>query len=163
MSTVEKCDMLLISLRKIIRAIDLHSKKLMRLYGLTGPQMLLLKTVCCTAVQGVTTKELADKISLSTATVTSILDRLCERGFAERVKCGTDKRKTFIRATAKTQSIFASNPALLQEFFIEKFSALKSWEQSQLLLSLERISDMMQATELDATPLLSSMDMPTEG
>ncbi len=34
---------MLIALRKIIRSIDLHSKQLVRKYGLTGPQMLLLK------------------------------------------------------------------------------------------------------------------------
>ena len=149
MSDIKKCDMLLIYLRKIIRAIDLHSKKLVRLYGLTGPQMLLLKTVCCAQGQGITTKDLDKNISLSTATVTSILDRLCDKGFTKRVKCATDMRKTYIQPTAKTSDIFAKNPALLQEFFIEKFSSLENWEQSQLLLSLEKISDMMQATDIN--------------
>jgi hypothetical protein len=33
----------LVTIRQIIRRIDLYSKKLEHVYGLTGPQLLLLK------------------------------------------------------------------------------------------------------------------------
>ena len=41
----------------------------------------------------------------------------------------------------------------LQEHFIEKFSALDEWEQSALS-SMQRIATMMDADQLDASPLL---------
>ncbi|MGY8878905.1 MAG: MarR family winged helix-turn-helix transcriptional regulator, partial [Pseudoalteromonas sp.] len=40
---MQKYDELLVSLRKVIRAIDLHSKQLNKTSGLTGPQLLIMQ------------------------------------------------------------------------------------------------------------------------
>ena len=40
------------------------------------------------------------------------------------------------------------------KMFIDNFSNLAQWEQSQLLSSIERLADMMDANEIDASPLL---------
>lgn len=40
---MEKHDEVLVALRQIIRAIDMHSKRLIKEAGLTSPQLLLLK------------------------------------------------------------------------------------------------------------------------
>ena len=66
----------LISLRRVIRATDLHSKYLAKTTGLTSPQLLLLKTV--RSKGEVTIGELANDMSLSQATVTTILDPVRE-------------------------------------------------------------------------------------
>ena len=42
---MEKHDEVLIALRQIIRAIDMHSKRLIKEAGLTSPQLLLLKGI----------------------------------------------------------------------------------------------------------------------
>ena len=34
------------SLRRIIRAVDIHSRKLVAQYGITGPQLVCLVTLC---------------------------------------------------------------------------------------------------------------------
>ncbi|MDX1268522.1 MAG: MarR family transcriptional regulator, partial [Oceanisphaera sp.] len=39
---MEKHEEVLVALRQIIRAIDLHSRQLSKASGLTGPQLLLL-------------------------------------------------------------------------------------------------------------------------
>lgn len=140
-----KTDILLIALRKVIQAIDLHSKKLVQQYGLTGPQLLLLKVIYRSGDQMLNSTQLARYVSLSQATVTSILDRLLEKGYVVREKSSTDKRQTHIRATAKTAAVFAQNPALLQPEFLDKFNQLLDWEQSQLVASVERIADMMKS------------------
>lgn len=154
----EKCDDLLVSLRKIIRAIDLHSKQLVQKYGLTGPQMLLLKTASDIG-EGINSKQLAEKMSLSQATVTSILDRLVEKGYITRKKSLKDKRKVLIYTTEKAKAIFRQNPTLLQEDFISRFEALKDWEQTLILSSLQRIAEMMHAKTIEAAPVLSNLDL----
>jgi hypothetical protein len=35
------CEQILISLRRIIRAVDLHSRLLLQQHGLTGPQLAI--------------------------------------------------------------------------------------------------------------------------
>lgn len=146
-------DELFASIRKIIRAVDLHSKVLLKKYGLTGPQLMILQQIDKSNELIVT--EIAKKISLSQATVTTILDRLEQQGFIARKRGQSDKRKVYIEASEKTKDILAGKPSLLQADFIERFTRLKDWEQTLLLSSLQRIASMMEADEMTAEPLLS--------
>ncbi|MGD9390603.1 MAG: MarR family transcriptional regulator, partial [Thioalkalispiraceae bacterium] len=75
---METYDQVLISLRQIIRAIDLNSKRLERESGLTGPQLLVMQLIG--SAGEITAGVLAREVSLSQATVTSILDRLERKG-----------------------------------------------------------------------------------
>lgn len=155
----KKSDNLLIALRKIIRAIDLHSKQLTQKYGVTGPQMLLLKAICqAEPSTPLTSSELAQIASLSQATVTSIVDRLVEKGFVKRERSMADKRKILVLSTSSAKKIMRQDPNLLQEEFIVAFEQLKDWEKSLLTSSFERVADMMQAKRLDAAPILSNQE-----
>lgn len=159
---MEKHEELLISIRKVIRAIDLHSKQLNKSSGLTGPQLLIMQEIA--KVKGVTASQIAKHINLSAATVTNILDRLENRGLIERVRSSEDKRRVslFLSELGRTSLIGAPQP--LQEHFIENFCNLEEWEQSLLLSSMQRIAYMMDATELDAAPVLeiAPMHMSTD-
>ena len=150
---INKSDELFASIRKIIRAVDLHSKVLLKKYGLTGPQLMILQQIDKSNELIVT--EIAKKISLSQATVTTILDRLEQQGFIARKRGQSDKRKVYIEASEKTKDILAGKPSLLQADFIERFTRLKDWEQTLLLSSLQRIASMMEADEMTVEPLLS--------
>ncbi|MCG8125423.1 MAG: MarR family transcriptional regulator, partial [Candidatus Thiodiazotropha taylori] len=59
---------ILIALRRVIRAIDQHSRNLVQSHGLTGPQALLLTEIVRSGK--ITGSELAKRVSLSQATVT---------------------------------------------------------------------------------------------
>ena len=152
-------DDLLISLRKIMRSVDLHSKQLVAQYGLTGPQMLLLKYIYEGGAEGLINSSLAKKASLSMATITSIIERLEKKGYVKKVRSDTDKRKTYLIATPACQVIMDKRPNLLQEKFIKKFESLKEWEQTLLLSSFERVADMMGAESLDVAPILFGTDL----
>ena len=146
-------DQVITALRRVIRAVDLHSRTLLESHGLTGPQALLLK-----ALQGkpITVGDLAARISLSQGTVTDILNRLEQRGLVQRVRDETDRRRVWVGATAAGMDLLASSPPLLQERFAQRFGDLQDWEQTQLLTSLQHIAAMMDAEGLDASPVLSS-------
>ncbi|HEY5719889.1 MAG TPA: MarR family transcriptional regulator, partial [Gammaproteobacteria bacterium] len=62
-----------VALRRIIRAVDLHSKRLLQSHGLTGPQLLLLRELA--AAGHCTVGQLAGRLRLGQATVTAILAR----------------------------------------------------------------------------------------
>jgi len=74
----------LASVRKIIRASDLYSSQMRRTAGLTSPQLLLLRAI--RDYPAATLGELAEKISLSQATATTILNRLETMGLAMRYR-----------------------------------------------------------------------------
>lgn len=144
----------LVALRRVMRATDLHSRELARSTGLTAPQLLLLQTIQQQGKVGV--GELAQEMSLSQATVTSILDRLEDRGYVAREKGDADKRKVFTSLTAKGSEAIKDSPVPLQQRFVERFGKLASWEQHQLIASLQRIATMMDAQDIDASPVLDT-------
>jgi DNA-binding MarR family transcriptional regulator len=139
----------LVTLRQIIRQIDLHSRRLVQIYGLTGPQLVILKELG--RVEEMPVGQLARQIDLSHGTVTNILDRLEKRGLISRSRSATDKRKVMVRVSEPGITILASAPSLLQEQFIERFQGLAQWEQTLILSSLQRVAAMMDAEDLDAS------------
>ena len=142
------------TLRQIIRAIDLHSKKLIKKYGLTGPQLIVLNEIQKSPSQQIS--EIAKSISLSQATVTSILDRLCQQGFTIRQRSQLDKRKVNINLTKKATDILLLKPSLLQDNFTKQFNELEEWEKNMLLSSLQRLAAMMDASKILSPPVLVS-------
>ena len=136
---------MLISLRQIIRCTDLHSKKLVKKYGLTGPQLILLQVIANNGE--IALGSLAKEVSLSQATVTNIVERLEQRGILKRRRTENDKRLVLVSATEKAHEILAQKPSLLDNDFIDKFEILEDWEQNMLLAMLQRIAGMMNESE----------------
>ena len=142
----------LIALRRVIRATDLHSKHLAKTTGLTSPQILLLQTIRNKGQ--VTIGELANDMSLSQATVTTILDRLEKRGLAYRERSKKDKRKVHAHLTEEGAHVLQNAPTPLQEHFTRQFGNLQEWEQTMIISSLQRVAQMMGAQHIDASPVL---------
>ncbi|MFQ3190596.1 MAG: DNA-binding MarR family transcriptional regulator [Paraglaciecola sp.] len=148
---MEQNQKLLIALKKVIRAIDLHSKHLSKTSGLTGPQLLIILEI--DKASGVNSSQVAKNVNLSAATVTNIIDRLESKNLVSRVRNIQDKRKVGLFLTKNSQALLLKSPQPLQEHFIKKFSNLDQWEQSQLLSSIERLAQMMDANTINEPPL----------
>lgn len=142
------------ALRRIIRAIDLHSRALVQRFGLTGPQLVVLKELVETSPLSVSS--LAAAVNLSQATVTGILDRLERKAMITRERDSLDKRKVLVSPTAVAEDVLAGAPPLLQEHFTAAFSDLEDWEQTQILSSLQRIVALMEAGSVEAGPILTT-------
>jgi DNA-binding MarR family transcriptional regulator len=144
----------LIAIRRVIRAVDLHSKKLSQEYNLTGPQALVLKEISVT--KDITPGELAKRVSLSQATITDIVKRLESRDCVRRIRGMDDRRKVVLEITSAGIKLIDTAPPLLQEKFTQRFNQLADWEQTLLLSSLQHVASLMDADSLDAAPLLTS-------
>lgn len=149
---MEKHDELLLALRKVIRAIDLHSKQLNKYSGLTAPQLLILREII--AGDGITASQVAQNITLSPATVSNVIERMELRGLIHRQRSATDKRRVLLYLSDYGQTLLDKAPQPLQHDFIQKFQALEQWEQSLLLSSMQRIATMMDAERLQVPPVL---------
>jgi DNA-binding MarR family transcriptional regulator len=136
------------ALRQIVRAMDVHSKYLYKYYGLSTPQLTILKVL--SEVSEIPTGQLAKRISLSQATVTDILDRLEEKGLITRQRSSFDKRRVYIRISEKGRSIVLKNPSLLKEGFLQQFNELEDWEQTLILSSMQRVVAMMRTPEIES-------------
>jgi DNA-binding MarR family transcriptional regulator len=145
---------ILIALRRVIRAIDLHSRELVISHGMTGPQALLLTEIV--RAGSLTGSELAARVSLSQATVTDVVKRLEARGWLQRSRSEADRRRVMLTPTDEGAALVRESLPLLQDRFQQRLSGLREWEQLQLLSSLQRIAEMMNAEDLDAAPMLAS-------
>ncbi len=148
----QEIEQVLSAIRRVIRATDLHSRKVTRVSGLTTSQLVLLKAVRDQRLA--TISELAATISLSQATLTTIIDRLEHLGLVKRERSAEDKRKVRVSLTEAGLKVLDLAPEPLQESFIRQFSALKDWERSMIMAALQRVAEMMDASDLDASPML---------
>ncbi|MFT4837052.1 MAG: DNA-binding MarR family transcriptional regulator [Psychromonas sp.] len=142
---IETSDKVLGAIRQITRSIDLHSKKMSKDFGLTSPQLMLMRTI--QRDDNVTIRQLSEKTNMSQATATIILDRLEARGWVVRIRNQQDKRKVHALLTESGQQMLAGAPGILQPGFLEKFQALELWEQNLILSSLQRLSSMMNSED----------------
>ena len=149
---MEKVNEVLVTLRRIIRATDLYSKQLSKNTGLTSPQMLLLQILRNKGQQ--TVGVLAKEMSLSQATVTTILDRLEKKALIIRERSTSDRRKVQVDVTDSAVEILKDAPLPLQHQFTQQFNDLQEWEQLMMISSLSRIAQMMDAQHIDAAPVL---------
>ena len=147
-------DEVLVSLRRIIRATDLHSRKLGKETGLTAPQLVIIKAVG--SLTEPTVSNVAKAVSLSLATVTTILNRLETNQLVQRTRSKVDRRRVIVTLTPSGEALRLQAPKPLQDRFVDRFTKLESWEQHHIVAALERVATMMDAEELDAAPLLLS-------
>jgi len=144
----------IVALRRISRAIDLHSRALVQQHGLTAPQLAALRAVG--ELQPVSVTGVAKAIHLSLATVTGIFNRLEGRALVRRSRNGEDRRSVLVELTEAGAELLESAPSLLQDRFRSELTRLQQWEQTQLLASLQRIAAMMDAEGIQAAPVLGS-------
>lgn len=142
------------SLRQIIRAIEIHSHKLVQDYKITGPQLN-----CLLALQEhetLTPTALAHIVYLSPSTIVGIVDRLEEKSLVDRSRSHKDRRQVQITITAAGRELAKSAPSPLQETLVERLRALPETEQVTITRALEKVADLMDARKFDAGPVLDT-------
>jgi len=145
-------DEILVSIRRIIRAIDLQSKRLVKQTGLTAPQLVILQALRKSG--RMSPSAVAKEVSLSQATVTSILDRLENADLVKRERSSKDKRIVFACLTTEGLNRLEEAPELLQSGFLRQYRKLEDWERAMIVSAFQRVATMMDADELDASPIL---------
>jgi len=143
---------ILISLRRIIRAVDVHSRQLLRHHHLTAPQLTCLRHLRATGP--VLAGELARGVSLSQATVTGILDRLEDRELVARRRSTEDRRCVLVELTDAGGELVATAPMPLHERFSRRLAELPEERRDRIRTVLDEIVEMMEAGRLDAAPVL---------
>ena len=119
---------------------------------MTAPQILLLQTIRDKGE--VTIGEIANEMSLSQATVTTIIDRLEKRKLVFRERSKEDKRKVHAYLTNEAYEVLKQAPTPLQAHFSKQFDDLNDGEKTMIISSLQRVAQMMDAQHIDAAPLL---------
>jgi DNA-binding MarR family transcriptional regulator len=154
---MDRIDSSLIALRRILRATDMFGRELAQSVGLTAPQFRVLQIVA--EKENCTATHISLQMRISQATVTSLVDKLVRQDMVVRERSQTDRRQTNIRATEKGLQAIEDAPDPLQQRFVRKFEAMQDWEQAALIAALERVAAMLDADDIDASPVLDTGDI----
>lgn len=95
-------------LHRIFQNIDLFSRKVLREYGVSGPQIWALRTI--RDAECTTMSDLAARLHLHPSTVSGIMDRLEKRGLAVRFQASNDARVTELRLTPAGRKVVSHVP-----------------------------------------------------
>lgn len=159
MSTGETHNSILMDIRKIMRAINLESKRIQKEFGVSTPQMLCLNYLrSCNDFQG-THKELVKFLNLNSSTVTGIVNRLEAKGLIARLPKKEDKRVTYICLTSKGNKLLDSAPDLMHDLLTKKLASIPKQEISDIRIALHKLITALDIEDIDASPLLV-MDDP---
>ena len=149
----ENCGLrILRALRRIIRAVDMHSRKLNNDFNITAPQMICLYSL--TKGGKMTQSELSKQVSIGVSTINGVINRLEKKELVVRQRDTKDRRKVFVTVTETGRELTKSAPSLLQERFSNASRNLPELEQAAITLSLERVVELMEAEHLEASPNL---------
>jgi DNA-binding MarR family transcriptional regulator len=159
MDATEQAYEIIRALRRIVQGIYIHSKQLYREAGLTMPQLLCLKAIQEADHDEVTAAEVSRTVQLRPATVTGILDRLERDGLVLRERRSRDRRKICLSLTAEATRRLGRLPLTLQDRFLGRLLQLEGEERQQLLEALQRVVGMIDASNIDASPILVSGDV----
>jgi len=142
------------SLRRIMRAVDIHSRKLSSEFMVTGPQLLCLQTLHDDGP--LTTSALAKLVHLSNSTVVGILDRLEQKAWVRRDRHEGDRRVVVVTITESGEAFLAQAPGLLQDRLATGLRRLPEKEQLAIAQALETVVELLEMDKQEAAPLLEA-------
>lgn len=158
---MDRTDQSLIALRRILRKSERYSRELAQAAGLTAVQFRVLQIIA--EMRGCTPKDISLRMRVSQATVTSLIHKLVNQGMVLIERSETDGRQKNIQVTARGRQAIERAPDALQQLYVRKFEALQDWEQAQLVASLERVAEMLDAEDTDVAPVLDVGDIHKAG
>jgi DNA-binding MarR family transcriptional regulator len=136
-------------LRRIFKAIHEYSKRSLKEFGVTGPQLWALHLLG--ASNPLSVGDLADRMYLHISTVSGVADRLEERGLVRRIRGTLDRRVVQTRLTSKGRALLRRAPQPAQGKLLHGLEHLAPREAKRLRESLHRLVQLMEVQDVEAT------------
>jgi len=152
---------ILIKIRKIVRSVDIESKKIQKEHGVSIPQVLCLNFLHESNNYQSTQGEIRKFLNLNSSTVSGIINRLEKKGYLARLPKSGDKRVVNIALTSAGDKLLSTIPSLLHEQLSDKLTRLGSEELKKVEEGLETLVSILDIEKVDASPMLT-MEMDLE-
>ncbi len=149
---------ILIKIRKIVRSINLESKKIQKEYGVSIPQVLCLNYLHQSQNYQATQGQIKKFLNLNSSTTSGIINRLEKKGLIARLPKSGDKRVVTITLTSKGNQLLQRIPSLLHDRLSDKLKKLEPATLEQISENLELLINLLNISEIDASPLLTFED-----
>lgn len=137
------------SLRRIFKAIQDYSHEVSGKYGVTGPQLWVLKTISLNGDMAL--GDLSKRMYLHPSTITGLIDVLERKGYVARVRDQKDRRVVKVQLTEKGRGLAKKAPNPAQGKMIYGLKKLKKEELNLICSSVQKIVEMMEAQNVKVT------------
>jgi len=130
------------ALRKLMQLVQTRSKKMRKETGITGPQLLAMKTLADSP--GLSISELARRIYLHPATVVGIVDRLEAHGLVGRTPSTKDRRQVEVKLTRGGKAALRKTPVAARDSLLAGLETLPDTKLKRLAVSLALIVRVLE-------------------
>ena len=145
---------ILIKIRKIVRSINLESKKIQKEYGVSIPQVLCLNYLHQSTNYQSTQGEIRKFLNLNSSTTSGIINRLERKGYIARLPKLGDKRVVNIALTSAGDELLNKIPSLLHEQLSKKLQLVDENILARMEDSLDALVKLMEIQEVEASPMI---------
>ena len=147
---------ILIMIRKILRTVNLESKRIQKSHGVSIPQLLALKFLKDQKDYWSTASKIKQHINLNASTVSGILSRLEQKGLIVRTTSSEDKRSSKVILSAKGLTFLESAPRTIQERLTTNMDKLSKTKRQELEQNLNLLIEIMDIKDIDSSPVIVS-------
>ena len=137
------------SLRRIFKAIQDYSHEVSKTYGITGPQLWVIKTISLNGKLSL--GDLGKEMYLQPSTITGLIDVLEQKGYVGRVRDREDRRVVKVQLTPKGQRLAKKAPNPAQGKMIYGLTKLKRRELNLIFNSVQKLVEIMEAQNVKVT------------
>lgn len=147
---------ILIKLRRIVRSVNLESKRVDKELGVSIPQLLCLQFLAEQDEFKANASKLKSFLNLNASTITGIISRLEKKNLVVKLPNSTDKRITLISLTTKGMALIHNAPITFQQKLSEKLQALPPDKLKTIIDGIDLLTELMEVDEIDTPPIITS-------
>jgi DNA-binding MarR family transcriptional regulator len=146
---------IIIHIRKIVRSLNLESRRILKEFGVSIPQLLCLQYLNSNSQKKATHKQVAFYLNLNSSTVTGIVGRLEKKGLVQRFQSDNDKRVSYISLTETGCKLLDDSPELMHHRLSQQLMQLPEPSLTQIDDAMKMLIACMGIEKTDASPLLT--------
>lgn len=135
------------SIRRLIQAATLYSKELNKKYQVSAAQLNCILTL--NEHGPLPPSTIARHMMVKSSTITGVVDRLENKGFAERLRNSPDRRVITIQLTKNGKKLAEHAPPPIQQKLIDGLKQTPRTKVEQIVRSLNILTDMLDLKDFE--------------
>lgn len=138
------------AIRRMTRAVYLDSKQMVKNFGLSNPQCLVLKAIDTNGPSSLA--ELSRYLNVSSANMTGLVDRLEKKGLVKRGSKEGDRRITIVVLTETGKPLSRSVPDPIEEKLIHGLDHVSTDELKKITDAIHEVVALLDAKDVADVP-----------
>ncbi|HEY8104596.1 MAG TPA: MarR family transcriptional regulator [Gemmatimonadales bacterium] len=135
-------------LRRIVKALQVYSQEVYRSYGLTVPQLWVLKTL--QRHGPLSAGRLAQTMAVHQSSMSVLIQRLERRGLVRRARVTPDRRFVRVELTERGGVLAGAAPEPVQGRLLHGLDAMQGPEVRRIRRAVDRLVEAMEASDVEA-------------